>query len=144
VHKSGTVCRPSSCLELTFKVKYVDTSLITTESGDSSCIRSNLSERELLDSSRVSCRRYAAYFQLTVRIRFGVRGGRSLLRHSATNRKVAGSIPHGNFSLTYPSGVLFGSMGVRGKPRVAYCTARFGRSNFGHQMLPRLPTRSAL
>jgi hypothetical protein len=35
------------------------------------------------------------------------------------------------------------------KPRMycsllAYCTARFGRSNFGHQMPPRLPTRSAL
>jgi hypothetical protein len=34
---------------------------------------------------------------------------------------------------------LFVSMGVRGKPRMycsllAYCTARFGRSNFGHQM----------
>jgi hypothetical protein len=41
------------------------------------------------------------------------------------------------------------SMGNRGKPRMycsllAYCTARFGRSNFGHQMPPRLPTRSAL
>jgi hypothetical protein len=40
-------------------------------------------------------------------------------------------------------------MGVRSKPRVycsllAYCTARFGRSNFVHQMPPRLPTRSAL
>jgi hypothetical protein len=40
-------------------------------------------------------------------------------------------------------------MGVRGKPQVycsllAYCTTRFGRSNFGHQMPPRLPTRSAL
>jgi hypothetical protein len=40
-------------------------------------------------------------------------------------------------------------MGVRGKPRMyysllAYCTARFGRSDFGHQMPPRLPTRSAL
>jgi hypothetical protein len=40
-------------------------------------------------------------------------------------------------------------MGVRGKPRVycsllAYCAARFGRSNFGHQMPPPLPTRSAL
>jgi hypothetical protein len=40
-------------------------------------------------------------------------------------------------------------MGVRGKPRMyysllAYCTARFGRSNFGHQMPSRLPTRSAL
>jgi hypothetical protein len=40
-------------------------------------------------------------------------------------------------------------VGVRGKPRMyysllAYCTARFGRSNFGHQMPPRLPTRSAL
>jgi hypothetical protein len=44
---------------------------------------------------------------------------------------------------------LFVSLGVRGKPRVycsllAYCTARFGRPNFGHQMPPRLPTRSAL
>jgi hypothetical protein len=44
---------------------------------------------------------------------------------------------------------LFVSLGVRGKSRVycsllAYCTARFGRSNFGHQMPPRLPTRSAL
>jgi hypothetical protein len=34
---------------------------------------------------------------------------------------------------------LFVSMGVRGKPRMycsllAYCTARFGRSKFGHQM----------
>jgi hypothetical protein len=27
---------------------------------------------------------------------------------------------------------------------LAYCTARFGRSNFGHQMPPCLPTRSAL
>jgi hypothetical protein len=27
---------------------------------------------------------------------------------------------------------------------LAYCTARFGRSNFGHQMPPRLPTRFAL
>jgi hypothetical protein len=27
---------------------------------------------------------------------------------------------------------------------LAYCTARFGRSNFGHKMPPRLPTRSAL
>jgi hypothetical protein len=27
---------------------------------------------------------------------------------------------------------------------LAYCTARFGRSKFGHQMPPRLPTRSAL
>jgi hypothetical protein len=40
-------------------------------------------------------------------------------------------------------------LGVRGKPRMyysllAYCTARFGRSNFGHQMPPRLPPRSAL
>jgi hypothetical protein len=45
--------------------------------------------------------------------------------------------------------LFFFYMGVRGKPRVycsllAYCTARFGRSNFGHQMPPRLPTRSAL
>jgi hypothetical protein len=44
---------------------------------------------------------------------------------------------------------LFVSMGVCGKPRMyysllAYCTARFGRSNFGRQMPPRLPTRSAL
>jgi hypothetical protein len=44
---------------------------------------------------------------------------------------------------------LFVYMGVRGKSRVycsllAYCTARFGHSNFGHQMPPRLPTRSAL
>jgi hypothetical protein len=44
---------------------------------------------------------------------------------------------------------LFVSIGVRGKPRMycsmlAYRTARFGRSNFGHQMPPRLPTRSAL
>jgi hypothetical protein len=36
---------------------------------------------------------------------------------------------------------LFVSLGVRGKPRVycsllAYCTARFGRSNFGQQMPP--------
>jgi hypothetical protein len=36
---------------------------------------------------------------------------------------------------------LFVSLGVRGKPRVycsllAYCTARFGRSNFGLQMRP--------
>jgi hypothetical protein len=36
---------------------------------------------------------------------------------------------------------LFVSMGVRGKPRMyysllAYCTARFGLSNFGHQMPP--------
>jgi hypothetical protein len=43
----------------------------------------------------------------------------------------------------------FVSVGVRGKPRMycslpAYCTARFGRSNFGHQIPPRLPTRSAL
>jgi hypothetical protein len=34
---------------------------------------------------------------------------------------------------------LFVYMGVRGKPRMyysllAYCTARFGRSNFGHEM----------
>jgi hypothetical protein len=40
-------------------------------------------------------------------------------------------------------------VGVRGKPRtyysmLAYCTARFGRSNFGNQMPPRLTTRSAL
>jgi hypothetical protein len=40
-------------------------------------------------------------------------------------------------------------LGVRGKPRInyrllAYCTARFGRSNFGRQMSPRLPTRFAL
>jgi hypothetical protein len=27
---------------------------------------------------------------------------------------------------------------------LAYRTARFGRSNFGHQMPPRLPARSAL
>jgi hypothetical protein len=27
---------------------------------------------------------------------------------------------------------------------LAYCTAHFGRSNFGHQKPPRLPTRSAL
>jgi hypothetical protein len=45
--------------------------------------------------------------------------------------------------------VLFVYMGVGGKPWVyysllAYCTARFGRSNFGHQMPPCLPTRSAL
>jgi hypothetical protein len=44
---------------------------------------------------------------------------------------------------------LFVSRGVRVKPRMyysllAYCTARFGSSNFGHQMPPRLPTRSAL
>jgi hypothetical protein len=44
---------------------------------------------------------------------------------------------------------LFVSMGVCGKPRIyysllAYCAARYGRSNFGHQMPPRLPTRSAL
>jgi hypothetical protein len=44
---------------------------------------------------------------------------------------------------------LFVSMGVRGKPRVycsllTYCTSRFGRFNFRHQMSPRLPTRSAL
>jgi hypothetical protein len=44
---------------------------------------------------------------------------------------------------------LFVPMGVRGKPRMycsllAYCTARFGRSNFGNQMPPRLPKRSAL
>jgi hypothetical protein len=44
---------------------------------------------------------------------------------------------------------LFVSMGVRGKPRMycsllAYCTAHFGLSNFGHQMPPHLPTRSAL
>jgi hypothetical protein len=36
---------------------------------------------------------------------------------------------------------MFVSMGVRGKSRMyysllAYCTARFGRSNFGHQMPP--------
>jgi hypothetical protein len=36
---------------------------------------------------------------------------------------------------------LFVSMGVHGKPRMyysllAYCNARFGRSNFGHQMPP--------
>jgi len=75
VHKSGTVCHPSSCLELTYEVKYVGTSLISTESGDSICIRSNLSERELLVASRVSCHRYAAYFQVTVHIKFGVHGG---------------------------------------------------------------------
>jgi hypothetical protein len=45
--------------------------------------------------------------------------------------------------------LLFVSLGVRGKPRMyctllAYCTARFGRSDFGHQMPPRLPARSAL
>jgi hypothetical protein len=45
--------------------------------------------------------------------------------------------------------VVVVSMGVRGKPRMyysllAYCTARFGRSNFGLQMPPRLPTRFAL
>jgi hypothetical protein len=44
---------------------------------------------------------------------------------------------------------LFVYMGVRGKPRMycsllAYCTARFGRSNFDHQIPLRLPTRSAL
>jgi hypothetical protein len=44
---------------------------------------------------------------------------------------------------------LFVSMGVRGKPRMycsllAYCTARFGRSNFDHQVPPRLPMPSAL
>jgi hypothetical protein len=44
---------------------------------------------------------------------------------------------------------LFVYMGVRGKPRMyysllAYCAALFGLSNFGHQMPPRLPTRSAL
>jgi hypothetical protein len=44
---------------------------------------------------------------------------------------------------------LFVSTGVRGNPRVyysllAYSTARFGRSDFGHQMPPRLPTRSAI
>jgi hypothetical protein len=44
---------------------------------------------------------------------------------------------------------LFVSMGVCGRPRMycsllAYCTARFVRSNFGHQMPPRLSTRSAL
>jgi hypothetical protein len=55
-HKSGTVCHPSSCLELTHEVKYVGTSLISAESSDSGSIDSNLSERELLDSSRVSCR----------------------------------------------------------------------------------------
>jgi hypothetical protein len=38
----------------------------------------------------------------------------------------------------------FVSMGIPGKPRMycsllAYCTARFGRSNFGHQMPP-VPT----
>jgi hypothetical protein len=47
------------------------------------------------------------------------------------------------------SSSLFVSMGVRGKPRMYYSLAgllyrRFGRSNFGHQMPPRLPTRSAL
>jgi hypothetical protein len=75
VHESGTVCHPSSCLELTREVKYVGTSLISTESGDSNCLRSNLSERELLDTSRVSFHRYAAYFQVAVHIRFGARGG---------------------------------------------------------------------
>jgi hypothetical protein len=44
---------------------------------------------------------------------------------------------------------FFVSMDVRGKPRMyysllAYCTARFGSSNFANQMPPRLPTRSAL
>jgi hypothetical protein len=44
---------------------------------------------------------------------------------------------------------LFVSMGVCGKPRMyysllTYCTARFGRSNFGHKVRPRLPTLSAL
>jgi hypothetical protein len=44
---------------------------------------------------------------------------------------------------------LFLSLDVHGKPRMycsllAYCTARFGRSNFDHQMPPRLPTRSTL
>jgi hypothetical protein len=39
---------------------------------------------------------------------------------------------------------LFVSVGVRGKPRMycsllAYCTARFGRSNCGHQVPP-VPT----
>jgi hypothetical protein len=45
--------------------------------------------------------------------------------------------------------LLFVSMCVRGKPRMycsllAYCTARFGLSNFDHQMTSRLPMRSAL
>ena len=75
VHKSGTVCHPSSCLELTHEVKYVGTILISTESGDSSCTRSNLSERELLDTIRVFCHRHAAYFQVTLHIQIGVRGG---------------------------------------------------------------------
>jgi hypothetical protein len=44
---------------------------------------------------------------------------------------------------------LFVSVGVRGKPRMycsllAYCTARFGRSDFSHQIPLRLPTRPAL
>jgi hypothetical protein len=44
---------------------------------------------------------------------------------------------------------LFVSMAVRGKPRMycsllPYCTARFGRTNFGHQSPPPLPTRYAL
>jgi hypothetical protein len=40
-------------------------------------------------------------------------------------------------------------LGIHGKPRMyysllAYRTTRFGRSNFGHQMPARQPTRSAL
>jgi hypothetical protein len=54
-----------------------------------------------------------------------------------------------DFFVVFVSGhYLFVSMGVRGKPRMycsllAYCTAHFGRYNFGHQMPPRLLTRSA-
>jgi hypothetical protein len=44
--------------------------------------------------------------------------------------------------------VVVVSMGVRGKPQMyysllVYCTARFGRYNFDHQMPPRLPTLAA-
>jgi hypothetical protein len=81
-------------------------------------------------------------------LRLGVSGG-------VFGLKILGSLQlcqsrqNSNWSLQTLFFVLFVFMGVRGKPRMyysllAYCTAPFGRSNFGHQMPLRLPTRSAL